>query len=700
MIKPTPESAEYSDLRSNGPREPAQTPLERQLGPQTVRTRVTTKTNELQDILQTLDTLQNRVQELKAADEPAADSAGPQDEPAPPAPSVPAESGGEAPAPVAPMPSARGEVGTEDMFLLRAGVAELNAISQFKDFPAYFVRLAHRTGLRMLLLKRWTTGLQVFLEENIKLPAEARKKRADGRAPIPTTKTDIFEATATEATVYSGPVPVKHFPLDLTLMLGRGSRDRQIIVVPLPSQGHWNTFLYLDAEKSTEKSLAVAEILAQYALSRMILLSKGVQNRQGRVAGILKSELYRRQKSQALRARKGPQPPGRKVPDGKNAWDDEQAPPSSESQPAADQTDQQGPVNDLEIDPFAVVSPTAVVDEPEVEAAVARRKLKLAPAAATAPAARGNDPDSARTAEDLPDPPDWDPRDGRAVKLTPEVILHHSGELPALPKAACHIMAVIEDPRTTATKLESALAMDQALTAKVLRIANSPFYGAVREIKTVSEAIVRLGFIAIRNWTLVTAARSVFLAPGAGMLYQKIWRQSVMSAMAGQLVAQVVGRADPEAVFIGGLMQNIGQLVLARSHPELFQEILTESADTGRSYHDVEQEMLGFDHGALGALLISEWNLSRELEEAVRWHHNYTDEAASNVQVAAMIALGEQIALTSSGEDQVDDEAPVDEAGDSPELLATAEFLGVTAVRLAELKQKAAKLQIDPHFFT
>ena len=663
---------------------------------------MTTKTKDLQEILQTLDTLQSRVQELTA------DEAKSEPEKAHEAPPVAVEVMNVAQQPQASdtpdghlltqFSGARGDVSVETMSLLRAGIAELSTMSQFKHFPAYFVKLASRTGLRMLLLKRWTTGLQVFLEENIRVPAEAKKKRADGRAPIPTTKTDIFEATAHEATVYCGPVPVKHFPLDLTLMLGRGSRDRQVIVVPLPSQGHWNTFLYLDSDHSTEKSMAVAEVLAQFALSRMILLSKGVRNRHGRVAGILKSELYRRQKSQAIRAQRGPQPPGEAIVDEQNAWDETPSLDNKNGDVAYASAPRMTPVADVEIDPFSVQE-----QSPEEDAAPRKRekrKLKLAPPEAVAPKEKTDSATEVQTADALPDDPAWDSRDVRAPKLTPEMILHQSGELPALPKAACHIMAVIEDPRTTATKLESALAMDQALTAKVLRIANSPFYGAVREIKTVSEAIVRLGFVAIRNWTLVTAARSVFLAPGAGMLYQKIWQQSVMSAMAGQLVAQVVGKADPESVFIGGLMQNIGQLVLARSHPELFQEILTESVESGRPYHEVEIEMLGFDHGALGSILIQEWNLSKELEDAVRWHHNFEHEDALNAQVAAMIALGEEIAVTSSGEDaggSNEDQVAVV----APEKLSdSARFLGVTSAKLAGLREKANELQIDPHFFS
>ncbi len=518
--------------------------------------------------------------------------------------------------------------GPDVMPLVRRGVEELATLTQLKEFPLWFSRFAEQTGLRLLLLKRWTSGLQVFLETNIRMPKEAKQKRTDGRAPIPSVSGDIFQTVGEEATVYCGPVPVKHFPLDLTLMLGRGSRDRQIILLPLPSQNHWNTFLYLDAGETSGRALAVAEVLARYALDRMTLLQRGVPPVRGRTAEILRSELARRRSAEAKREHAlDPEPAAPAVPD-----PDDAAPRS----PFA--------LKDVpEADPFAAASPDGVPDP--TPAAEAEPK----------PQSRRERRNHEATAAALPDAPAWAEL-AETGDLTPEMIFEHSGELPALPRAAAHIMAVIEDPRTTATSLEKALAMDQALTAKVLRIANSPFYGAVREIRTVSEAIVRLGFVAIRNWTLVTAARSVFLTPGAGMLYRSIWKQSVLSAMAAQLVAQTAQGREPESVFIGGLMQNIGQLVLARSHPELFQEILSDSAREQQPYHEVERRLLGFDHGELGALLIREWNLSAELEEAVRWHHRFDHEDANNARMAAMIALGEEVAACSGAEGRTEGE--------------------------------------------
>ncbi len=561
--------------------------------------------------------------------------------------------------------------------MLLDGVNRLGNLHEQREFVEFFSRLARKSGLRLLLLKRWTSGLQVYLEVGVKLPPEARRKRSDGRAPIPLAKGDIFAAVAEETAVYAGPVPARNFPLDLTLMLGRGTKDRGIIILPLPSQGHWNTYLYMDGDEDTGSSLAMAEVLARHALARMYLLEKGVHLREGRVDTILKAELARR--GQVRRRQVVPD----ETPLPGPSSVDVSEPVPAEAQGPDSRIIPEAPSDIAGVDPFEVIVKTVGSRQGNSES--------TAPAAAAGERSvfRGGDEPSAAA----------DVGTGRDKRLRPEDILHHSGELPALPKAACHIMAVIEDPKTTATRLEKALAMDQALTAKVLRIANSPFYGAVREIKTVSESIVRLGFVAIRNWTLVTAARSVFLAPGAGVLYRKIWQQSVMSAMAGQLVAQAAGLRDPESVFIGGLMQNIGQLVLARSSPEFFQEILLESTSTGKPYHVIERDLLGYDHGELGALLIREWNLSADLEDAVRWHHRFDDPRARNARIAAMIALGEEIAWCSGAADENHKDGAEPASEETAHVSEAGRFLGFSAEKIAELTRRAASLKIDPHFF-
>ncbi len=639
--------------------------------------------DDISQILETLGRLKDRVRELDGADGDA-------------------DGGGAAAA-------------DGSLLLLRAGLAELDGLTRAADFPAVFARLAMRTGLGMLVLKQWRSGLQVVAERNHALPEEARQRRPDGRAPIPTEGEDLFSVVARDRQVYAGPVPVKAFPLDLTLMLGRGAADRRIVVLPLPARDRWSTFVYLDGGPEQESALAVAEFLARHAVDRLRLLQRGEVVPEGEVAALLKQELHRRRDRQR---REAAPVPGLDAAEGDLEWVHRGAGASSEPR--------ERPVAEMAASSLAAPdrAARATAEAPSLGPRQATAEPPAAPppagppmdpvAGSPAPAPAPGLPAAARRAGQAQAEADaivraWEeavlggpvPHEEPLVLAgsaprDPAAILHQSGDLPAMPRAALHILAVIEDPHTTATRLEKAVAMDQALTAKILRIANSPFYGAVREITTVSEAIVRLGFVTIRNWTLVTATRSVFLGAGAGLLFQKIWRQSVLSAMAAQLAAQSVPRAEPETVFVGGLMQNIGQLVLARSQPELFQQVLTVSAAEALPYHVVEQELLGFDHGDLGALLIKEWNLSEELEQAVRWHHRLDHPDARCRDQAALIALGEELAAC-TGSGSIEDD---DDGGDRWRHSRAAAALGLSSEACHRLSARAADLTLDPGLFS
>ena len=579
----------------------------------------------------------------------------------------------------------------DTLVLLRAGLAELDGLVRPSEFPQFFARFAGRTGLRMILLKKWRSGLQVCAERNVTMPEEAKSKRSDGRAPIPTEPDDLFAAVGRERQVYAGPVPLKAFPMDLTLLMGRGSQDRRIVVLPLPSQDRWSTFVYLDGDQSHEAELTVAEFLARHAVDRLRLMQQGDLTPEGQVASLLKQELHRRRDRLQKQTENDAPSLGRRG----------NVEPSAETEALADETGTESTLNWVHRDgddPQQTCEPLDL-DDLDLESTTPRVSRPLPVSAVRAGQAREEADAIVAAWEEavlgLPVPPE----DYQSVSSPPptpmavEDILHQSGDLPAMPKAALHILSVIEDPRTTATRLERAVAMDQALTAKILRIANSPFYGAVREIKTVSEAIVRLGFVTIRNWTLVTATKSVFLGSGAGLLFHKIWRQSVMSAMASQLVAQAVRKADPETVFVGGLMQNIGQLVLARSHPELFQQVLTVSAEEGLPYHVVEQELLGFDHGDLGALLIKEWNLSEDLEQAVRWHHRLDHPDIECHDLAALVALGEEVAACTGSADPENDTLRWEHS-------RAAAALGLSEPFFQKLRGEARELSIDPALFS
>ena len=232
--------------------------------------------------------------------------------------------------------------------------------------------------------------------------------------------------------------------------------------------------------------------------------------------------------------------------------------------------------------------------------------------------------------------------DLRPGELPPEDVYRLMGELTAMPDVAARILQLLRNPATTATQLEKEIARDFVLTGRILRIANSSFYAANCEARTIREAVVRLGFKTIRNWTLVTASRSAFPDVDTNPLLHKIWRESLMSALASQHVAEQIGYRDKEVVFIGGLMQNIGQLILARSLPGLYGMLTAAAVASGEPMWVVEQQRLGYDHGQIGGLLIDDWQLGKELAAAVRTHHRLAD-APDGDDLAAMIALGEDL---------------------------------------------------------
>ena len=227
--------------------------------------------------------------------------------------------------------------------------------------------------------------------------------------------------------------------------------------------------------------------------------------------------------------------------------------------------------------------------------------------------------------------------------LPPEAVYGQLGELTALPEVAGRIMTLIGNPSTTAVQLEKEIARDLVLTARMLRVANSSFYVGNSEIKTIRDAVVRLGFKTVRNWTLVTASRSVFPGVDTSPVLNRIWSRSVRTAVASQIVAEEQLLEDCEVAFVGGLMQNIGQLILARAQPGLFERIEQLAEERNEPMWCIEREMLGYDHGTLGALLIEDWNLSPRLGQAVRHHHELAADMDPE-SLGAVIALGEDLA--------------------------------------------------------
>jgi HD-like signal output (HDOD) protein len=197
-------------------------------------------------------------------------------------------------------------------------------------------------------------------------------------------------------------------------------------------------------------------------------------------------------------------------------------------------------------------------------------------------------------------------------------------DLPAMPHVASKVLELSSDPETSATLLQQVIADDQAMTARILKIANSAMYACSRRVKTLSEAIVMLGFNSIRSLVVTSAARNLYTSGGArmGLKERLLWEHSIGCAFACRLMVAERHPALMEEAFLAGLMHDIGKLVLNLQLPERFEEIVQIVYNENRDFQPTERELLGFDHAQVGALLVNKWKLSPVLEEVIGQHHS------------------------------------------------------------------------------
>jgi len=217
-------------------------------------------------------------------------------------------------------------------------------------------------------------------------------------------------------------------------------------------------------------------------------------------------------------------------------------------------------------------------------------------------------------------------------------IIMTTRDLPAMPQVASKVLELSSDPNTSAFQLQQVIADDQAMTARILKIANSALYSCSRKIKTLTEAIVMLGFNSIRSLVVTSAARNLYntRTSQTGLKERLLWEHSIGCAFACRIMAGETRPALTEEAFLAGLMHDIGKLVLNLQTPEMFDQIVQVVYNENRSFARTEQEIYGFDHTEVGALLVNKWKLSPILEEVIRNHHN---EAAMSPEAPLLLYL-------------------------------------------------------------
>ncbi|WP_300158657.1 HDOD domain-containing protein [Solidesulfovibrio sp.] len=247
---------------------------------------------------------------------------------------------------------------------------------------------------------------------------------------------------------------------------------------------------------------------------------------------------------------------------------------------------------------------------------IRRRKA----ASGDAPAAPPHD-HAPRPVEDAPPP-----------MASPDMLLRDEPKLVSPPEVYLRISEVLRDPASTVEDAAASIRHDPSLAAKLLRLVNSPFYArtmrAVRgrfpsKVDSLSRAVVVVGGRQLATLALGVSVLPLFQdIPPHWVNMRVFWEHSVGCAVAAQAIASALGREGAEAAFVAGLLHDIGRIVLFKQASAHMAAAMRRAAAGREPLYLAERELLGFDHAALGGLLLQKWQFPANLEKMVRYHHD------------------------------------------------------------------------------
>lgn len=225
-------------------------------------------------------------------------------------------------------------------------------------------------------------------------------------------------------------------------------------------------------------------------------------------------------------------------------------------------------------------------------------------------------------------------------------ILAGIASLEPMPCVALRVLELSSNEEVMPSELVAVIQADAALTAKVLKLCNSAFYGFRREIGSLQEAGNMLGVSALVGLVLTSCTGRYFRNYGRGVEQNghRQWEHAVGNALAVHLLAELQGGVDKNRAYTAGLLQNIGQLVMQR-FLESDAEQLSAAVEEGADLLSAEVSVFGIHHAEVGARLCERWSFPEVLVDTIR-HHHTPDEASADPLLASLVHIGQDLAAS------------------------------------------------------
>ena len=219
------------------------------------------------------------------------------------------------------------------------------------------------------------------------------------------------------------------------------------------------------------------------------------------------------------------------------------------------------------------------------------------------------------------------------------------GDLPAMPQVVGRVMQLLEDPNATHDSLTALIGQDVALAARILKIANSAMFGRQREIETLNQAVVVIGLRSLKGIVAAVALRD--LCREESELNTMIWEHGICTAMCASMISKRLKQRFLDESFLLGLMHCLGQIVLINKEDTAkdYHKVMYEIEDLPVTYVVAEEEIFGFSHPLIGALVAKKWNFSSETCQTILHYRDpiETKPELEQDQKAAIVQLADLI---------------------------------------------------------
>lgn len=248
------------------------------------------------------------------------------------------------------------------------------------------------------------------------------------------------------------------------------------------------------------------------------------------------------------------------------------------------------------------------------------------------------------------------------LAVNAETLVSQCYQLKSLPQVFEKLQSVISSPDHTSADVDAVLSTDPALSARLLKIVNSAYYGIPRQIGDILSAIIILGEDDLRNMVVATSLAQT-LDSCTGLDIKKFWRRSLLTGLLARSIGKQQKHKFKERLFVAGLLADVGQLILYQDKPELHEKIHSHSAEFDQQLHLTEIELIGFCHADVGAVLTRQWQFPEMISEAIEAHHatvSMDGEFQSHLEI---IGLADHVAGCLIDGD--DDEYLLPQLGDS-----------------------------------